>query len=204
MKCWYCGKEADYVRPTAYTEVGTKGAHFMRKDYSKYRSYCVECKRKHDEEIKSDKESYAILKKKVMFERALELLETQGCEMAKIRNSAIMTQKYLYTHIDKFDSADEIIAAIILISRGVKIQPQAKVGKYQVDFLLPDLEVVLEVDGYMHKTRKKYDSLRDAEIRQELGEEWEVVRISTKVLETNAIKIIEAIPTLKEVAELYR
>ena len=162
------------------------------------------CKKKHDKETKSDRENYAILKKKVMFERALELLEAQGCAMSKIRNSAIMTQKYLYTHIDKFDSADEIIAAIILISRGVKIQPQVKIGKYQVDFLLPDLKVVLEVDGYMHKTRKKYATQRDAEIRQELGEEWEVVRISTKALETKAIQIIEAIPTLKEVARLSR
>lgn len=204
MKCWFCGKEADYVRPTAYTEVGTKGAHFITKDFSNYRSYCVECKRKHDEETKSDRESYAILKKKVMFERALELLEIQGCEMEKIRNSAIMTQKYLYTHIDKFDSADEIIAAIILISRGVKIQPQAKVGRYQVDFLLPDLKVVLEVDGYTHKMSKKYDTKRDQEIRETLGDEWEVVRISTKALETKAIQIIESIPTLKEVARLSR
>lgn len=204
MKCWFCGKEADYVRPTSYTQPGEKGIHYKVKDFSNYRSYCVECKRKHDEETKSDRESYAILKKKVMFERALELLEIQGCNMAKIRNSAIMTQKYLYTHIDKFDSADEIVAAIILISRGVKIQPQVRIGKYQVDFLLPDLKVVLEVDGYLHRTRKKYDNQRDAEIRQELGEEWEVVRISTKALETKAIQIIEAIPTLKEVARLSR
>lgn len=204
MKCWFCGKEADYVRPPAYTEVGTKGAHFNRKDFSNYRSYCVECRRKHDEEIKSDRERYAILKKKVMFERALELLEAQGCDMAKIRNSAIMTQKYLYTHIDKFDSADEIIAAIILISRGVKMQPQAKVGRYQVDFLLPDLKIALEVDGYLHNTRKKYDTKRDAEIRENLGDGWGVVRISTKALETKAIQIIEAIPTLKEVARLSR
>lgn len=204
MKCWYCGNESDYVRQTTYTDVGKKFGNSIEKDFSNYRAYCVECKRKHDEETKSDKESYAILKKKVMFERALELLEAQGCEMEKIRNSAIMTQKYLYTHIDKFDSADEIIAAIILISRGVKIQPQAKVGKYQVDFMLPDLEVVLEVDGYTHKARKKYDSQRDAEIREKLGEGWEVVRISTNALETKAIKIIEAIPTLKEVARLSR
>ena len=188
MKCWFCGKEADYVRPTAYTQAGEKGMHYKTKDFGNYRSYCVECKRKHDEETKSDKERYVILKKKLMYERALELLEAQGCEMEKIRNSAIMTQKYLYAHIDKFDSADEIIAAIILISRGVKIQPQAKVGRYQVDFLLPDLNVVLEVDGYLHKTRKKYDTQRDTEIRETLGKDWEVVRISTKALETKAIK----------------
>ena len=124
--------------------------------------------------------------------------------MDKIRNSAIVTQKYLYANIDKFDSADEIIAAIILISRGVKIQPQAKVGRYQVDFLLPDYKVVLEVDGYTHQTRRKYDSHRDAEIMETLGESWEVVRISTKALETKAIKIIEAIPALKEVARLSK
>ena len=204
MKCWYCGKDADYVRPTSYTQAGKKGMHYKVKDFSNYRSYCVECKRKHDEEIKSDREKHAILKKKVMFERALELLEIQGCEMAKIRNSAIMTQKYLYANIDKFDSADEIIAAIILISRGVKIQPQARVGRYQVDLLLPDLKVALEVDGHTHRTRKKQDSVRDSEIRETLGEGWEVVRISTNSLETKAIKIIEAIPTLKEVARLSR
>ena len=71
MKCWFCGKKADYVRQTAYTQAGEKGIHYKVKDFSNYRSYCEECKRKHDEETKSDRERYAILKKKVMYERAL-------------------------------------------------------------------------------------------------------------------------------------
>ena len=205
MECWICGKDADFIRPTAYDDKTRKGkARVETKDFSNYRSFCKECKKKHDEEVKSDREKHAILKKKVMFERALELMEAQGCKMATFRNAAIKTQRYLYSNIDKFDSADEMIAAIILIKNGISFQPQAKVGKYQVDLLIPSIKVALEIDGERHTARKAYDSRRDKEIKDELGEGWEVVRIGTEHIEKNAEKLPEAITALKEFKKITK
>ena len=40
------------------------------------------------------------------------------------------------------------------------------------------------------------DSNRDVEIRRELGEEWEIIRIPTKHIEQNPVKLPEAIQAL--------
>ena len=75
---------------------------------------------------------------------------------------------------------------------------QYKVGPYQVDFLLPDLMVVLEIDGERHKHRKDYDSVRDKAIKKELGPHWNIIRIDTDNLDKNAKKIPEAINKVLE------
>lgn len=203
MKCWICGQEADYERPAAYLPNEEKSkARFEKKDYSNYRAYCKVCFKKHTDEVKLDRENYAKLKKKVMFERALELMEKQGCEMAKHRTAAGIVQKHLYSNLDAFDSADEIIAAIVLITNGIKVRPQYKVGPYQVDLLVPDLKIALEIDGIHHAGQRYKESARDKEIKVTLGEGWEVVRIGTKHIEENAEKLLPAIQALKEFKQI--
>ena len=111
-------------------------------------------------------------------------------------------QKHLYSNLDAFDSADEIIAAIILISNGVRVRPQYKVGAYQVDLLMPDLKIALEIDGIYHAGKRYKESARDKEIKATLGEGWEVVRIGTKHIEENAEKLLPAIQALKEFKQI--
>lgn len=181
MKCWKCETIIDDDSRSQYT-----------------REYCPECKAKHDEEVKLDKANFAILKKKVMYERALELMEKQGCVMHTYRNAAVRVQRYLYSNWDKFDSADEIIAAIVLIKNGLQIKMQHRVVGYQVDIVIPEKKIALEIDGDRHKYSQDRDSERDLKIREALGEEWEVVRIGTQYIEKNCGKLIEAIEAVKE------
>jgi very-short-patch-repair endonuclease len=188
MKCWTCGKEAE---PTYKV---TRG----RKIVTKNRAYCPECLEKHNEEIKHDKELHVILKKKVMFERAMELMEKQGCDMSKYRNAAVMVQKYLYSNWDKFDSADEVIAAIVLIKNGLQVKMQCKVGRYQIDIVIPEKKIALEIDGDRHRLKRDYDTWRDIEIKNALGDGWEIVRISTSHIEKDCEKLIKAIDAVKE------
>ena len=196
MKCWICEKETEATRRIKFD--GKNGpAMFGDKVETKYRAYCPECQKKHDEEVKQDKANYVILKKKMMFERAMELMEKQGCNMSEYRNAAVRVQRYLYANLDKFDSADELIAAIVLIKNGLQIKMQHKIGRYQVDIIIPEIKIALEIDGERHKQKKDYDSWRDIEIKQALGEEWEVVRISTDHLEKNCGKLLQAIGALK-------
>lgn len=186
MKCWICENEIEQSAKT------------------NRRAFCQECKAKHDETVRLDKANYAILKKKVMFERAMELMEKQGCDMSAFRNSSVKVQRYLYANWDKFDSADEIIAAIVLIKEGLQIKAQCKVGNYQVDIVIPDKKIALEIDGDRHKHRQDYDSQRDLEIKDALGDGWEIVRIGTHHIEKNCAKLVEAITAVKEKKQRLR
>lgn len=199
MKCWICEKETEATRRMKYDgETVSGSARFGDKCETKYRTYCPECEKKHSEEVKQDKANYVILKKKLMFERAMELMEKQGCDMSAYRNSAVRVQRYLYANWDKFDSADEIIAAIVLIKNGLQIKMQHRVGRYQVDIVIPEMKIALEIDGERHKHKKESDSYRDIEIKNALGNGWEIVRISTDHIEKNCEKLIKAIDALKD------
>jgi very-short-patch-repair endonuclease len=102
-------------------------------------------------------------------------------------------QEYLMENLDKFDSSYEVMAAIILIHNRVRIKTQFQICGYQVDFLLPDDHVILEIDGDRHKYNKTYDSKRDKHIKDALGPDWEIIRISTECLDMKATKLIDAI-----------
>lgn len=97
---------------------------------------------------------------------------------------------------DNFDSSYEVVAAIILVSNRIYSKMQVKVGKYQVDFLLPDYKIVLEIDGDRHKTKKNRDNERDEKIKQILGIGWEVVRIPTELLDMKAENLVKGIESL--------
>lgn len=59
----------------------------------------------------------------------------------------------------------------ILEGWGVLVVPQAPIGPYTVDFLLPDLAAVIEVDGEPYHSRPdqvRHDRFRDGEL-QALG-----------------------------------
>lgn len=68
-----------------------------------------------------------------------------------------------------------------------------KVGKYKVDFFMPEEKVCLEVDGGYHEHSLAKDGKRDIELRDMLGKEWEVIRIPTRWIEKNPAKIPEYI-----------
>lgn len=94
-----------------------------------------------------------------------------------------------------FQSTEEIMAALELTKCGYRVYPQTKVGKYKVDFIIPELSVALEIDGNLFhgKERKKYESIRDASITALLGEDWNVIRISTDNINKNITRLIPAI-----------
>ena len=157
------------------------------------RCYCEDCFRAVTEQHKKDVAEYARLKKKLMFERAVRLLERQSLELYDYQEAIKAVEEFAAGHPNKFDSAYEMIAAIMLIDNEIPCEMQYKVGCYQCDIRLPTMKVILEVDGDRHKYRKKFDAERDQEIMRELGTGWEVVRIKTDYLEKNADLLVEAI-----------
>lgn len=177
--CWKCGKpipEEDFAGQT--------------------RRYCEKCYEEYTEEYKPVTVQYAVLKNRVMFERAMRLMEKACADMTKYKKYANAVMKHSRDNPELYLGADEMIAAIILFGNGYDIQMNCKVGAYRVDILIPEKHVCLEVDGERHTHKKAADGKRDVEIRAKLGKEWEVIRIPTKYIEEQPEKLPEAIQTM--------
>lgn len=195
--CWKCGGTATEKHRVRVTH-GQFSEIEIAPHQERWRCYCKKCSAEVAENFKRTKEEYVRLKKEVMFENAISTLEGQNLNIYDYREAIDAVHEYMINNPDKFDSSYEIIAAIILIFNKVPCKPQYAVGRYHVDFLLPDEYVVLEIDGERHKHKKYYDSKRDKEIKAELGEFWEIVRIDTDLLKQNAKELVKAIRKICE------
>lgn len=187
--CWRCGEP--------HTGINT---------YE--RSYCSDCFEKHQEEDEQLMNEYLKAKIKVMWRRAVNNLEKQNLQMNDYYEEAKFVLDLALEDYNKFQSSPEMMAAIQLLKQRVKAKVQYKVGRYRVDFLLPELKVVLEIDGKLHDYKVKKDSKRDAAILNELNAEdtgWEVIRIPVKHIDQNVSKLVPAIKALyKEKQRLRR
>lgn len=74
-----------------------------------------------------------------------------------------------------------------LKSEKIKFKSQVVLGYYIVDFIIGE-KCVVEIDGYSHKNRKKYD-LRRTLFLEKMG--YHVIRIKNKNVNTFNLKIFE-------------
>ena len=180
-KCWICG--ADVL--SSYGPSDVVSGRFCH-------DHWIEHQRKYKQTV-SD---YLKLKTQVMFERAMRKMDSAGVFMTDIRREAQAVQKHAADCPEAYKSSDEIITAVIMLSAGYDFELNYKVGKYIVDMYLPDLKLILEVDGERHDNRQLQDSKRDTELRRILGDEWEVIRIPTQYIEQNPTRIPDAVIAL--------
>lgn len=85
----------------------------------------------------------------------------------------------------KYASMPEALAAILMISCGLKIIPQAKIFKDKrsaVDFVLPDHKTVIEIDGELFHSDEEKQWQRDYSIQRALGTSWTVLHIPAEAL----------------------
>ena len=111
-ECWICGSEG--------TEKHEKGQ----------RLYCKSCFEKNQDERKQDLEVYVKLKKKLMFERALKFFEHQEVDIYEYVEAIKAVEDFVLKNPNKFDSAHEMLAAIVLIDNEIETKVQASVDKY--------------------------------------------------------------------------
>ena len=169
------------------------------------RAFCPDCKTEYETTKEKTLKEYIRLKTIVMHERAIRFIEKQGCNISLYKDPAEVVLEYALAAPEKFGSSHEMMAAMELIRNEIKVKLQHKINRHRVDFFIPDMKVVLEVDGYMHDFRELKDSKRDVTILDELGKGWEVVRIPTKHIEANLKQLIPAIKAVyKEKQELRR
>lgn len=189
--CWCCDKEAVIFPPVYFMAYGG-----MYRDEKQQRGYCEECAKLVAKQHLEDKEEYLRLKKKLMFERAVRMLEHQNLDIYEYKDAIKAVEEYSSEHIEKFDSSHEMVAAIILVDNELGTVIGKSIGNYRVDFFIPELHAVLEIDGETHRSKLYYDNERDIELRKILGSNWEIVRIKTEYIEQNAELLIEAIKAI--------
>ena len=180
-KCWVCG--ADVVPSYGVTDVMSG-------------RFCHDHWLEHQKAYKKIVADYIKLKTEVMFERAMRKLDSAGVCMTDIMREAKAVQKHSADCPEAYKSSDEMITAVIMLHAGYDFELNYKIGKYIVDMYIPELNVILEVDGDRHEHRQLQDSKRDVELRRMLGEEWEIIRIPTQHIEQNPAKIPEAVVAL--------
>lgn len=92
-----------------------------------------------------------------------------------------------------FDSTEEVMVALQLLKKGIQFKIQYKVRSYKCDFYLPDLNVVIEVDGELFHTpdKKKNEEYRDFIIKKDTGAD--VIRIRASLINENVTRLTPAI-----------
>lgn len=179
--CWKCGKPIPHDEFEGQT-----------------RRFCEKCYEAYSEEYKPVITQYAILKNRVMFERAMRLMEKACADMTRYKKFANAVMKHSRDNPEQYMSSDEMIAAVVLLEAGLDFQMNRRVGKYTVDIFIPEKHVCLEIDGDRHTHSGAADGKRDVEIRAMLGKAWEIVRIPTKYIEEKPEKLPEAIQAMYE------
>lgn len=182
-KCWGCGKDV----ASSYFDLGL--------DVMSLR-FCHSCWQEHTKQHKETIAEYLQLKNKVMFERAMRIMEKAGTDMGKYQRYAKAVERHSADNPDLYKSAHEVVAAVIMLETGTDFEMNYKIGSYYADMYIPDRYLIVEVDGELHEGKELKDSNRDIKLRQMLGEEWEIIRIPTKYIEENPSRIPDAIEAL--------
>lgn len=187
FKCWDCG--TDIKSTVKYKRV-----------------YCNSCNEKRIEQEKIDLYNYTVLRKKLMLERAIKILENQDnkINIFNYKDAIETIEEYIKENPNQFDSSHEITTAIELIRKEIKIKVQPVIEGMRFDFMIRDDKVVLEIDGHLHQYKVQEDAVKDLKVREILGEDWEVIRIPTKYIEQNISALYRAIKKMYEYKQEIR
>ena len=190
-KCWVC--DADIA-----------SSFFDRNMDVMSLRFCHGCWHEHTKQHKETISEYTRLKNMVMFERAMRFMEKANTDMERYKRYAKAVQKHSAESPELYKSAHEMIAAIVMLETGAEFEMNYKVGTYVADMYLPDMNLIVEIDGEVHEGKELKDSNRDVRLRQMLGEEWEIIRIPTKHIEENPARIPDAVQALAKQKRMLR
>lgn len=116
----------------------------------------------------------------------------RNCSYENERDSVIrkvLTQKF------HFMSTEEACFAMQLEKEHIRYYPNYKIGKHRVDFFLPDMKRIIEIDGEIYHTNDDKDFLEERAVMRIIGEEYEIIRIPASYVPNYIIK------NLKELIE---
>ena len=162
------------------------GAEVSAKSYNERRQYvCNRCKGI-TKELKDEERVY---KKEIRFARALDRLENMVGDLTPYERAINLVKANLHRP-GYFASTEEILMAFELIKNNIQVIHNQKIKRYRADFVLPDLKIVLEVDGekYHNSSTREREGIRDGEIILMLGLDWRIVRVPTAYINKDVRK----------------
>lgn len=122
------------------------------------------------------------------FNQALDEIQAQVKDFDSYANAV----RIAGTAKEKYGSIPEAMVAVELIRLGYSVIPQQKVGRYHVDFYLPNEKIVLEVDGgTFHRNNRNSD--REATIQISFGMDAKIIHVSAELIRKNIQKLSEYI-----------
>ena len=153
--CLICGEEFESGKTNAYA--------------------CAKCERK----IK-------LIKKMEMVDKAQKELEKRKGRMRSTKPKLDMSayansvKQRVVDGIDSFSSMPEAVVAIQMERIKLKYTTQVDIAGKKVDFVIPEIRIILEIDGELYHTDENKAFLRDRQIMSAVGEEWEIVHINAQ------------------------
>lgn len=96
--------------------------------------------------------------------------------------------------VDNLQSKPEVEVAVQLQRIHLGYEAQKDIGGCTVDFYIPKIHAVLEIDGSLYHADEDKVFLRDRRIMSYLGERWDIIHISSEMVPNYTWNLAEAIP----------
>lgn len=125
-------------------------------------------------------------KEEKRYRSAVEAIEKQVGSLKGYEKAVDICRKATY----KYGSIPEAMLAIELIRKGYRIIPQQKVGKYRVDFALPNEKLIIEVDGSIYHTNKQKELEREASINYAIGLDWRFIHTPAESISKDVRRVV--------------
>lgn len=139
-------------------------------------------------------------KKIEMVDKAQNLLEKRTGKMRSYKPKLDMSKyakivkQRVADGIDNFGSIPETAAGIQMERIGLKYETQKEIAGRKVDFVIPEIKIILEIDGELYHTDENKTFLRDRQIMSAVGEKWEIVHIQAQQIPKYTWNLREALP----------
>lgn len=141
-----------------------------------------------------------LIKKMEMIDKAQKELEKRTGKMKSFKPKRDMSRyvklvkERVMNGIDNFSSMPEAVVAIQMERTGLKYETQKDIAGKKADFVIPEIKIILEIDGELYHTDEDKSFLRDRQIMAVVGEEWEIVHIHTKEVPMYTWNLRESLP----------
>ena len=118
------------------------------------------------------------------FNRALDEIQRQVDSFAPYERAARLARKAQ----GKYGSVPEAMVAVELARIGLSFIPQQKILRYRVDFYIPKIKLIIEVDGEVFHANDKKSS-REAEIQIAMGFDTRILHIPAGMIRKDIRKL---------------
>lgn len=169
--------------------------------------YCTECGKMHAEKIEKVKAQSRRAKIELMIEKSIETIRKDKMrqdDMSTYEKDVKIIAKNARENPSMFESSQEMTAAIVLYHLKKHFRVQVKVGRKRVDITLPEEKIIIEIDGSRHDNREYHDTVRDIEILQRVGFDWQISHIPARFIDETPTRIYAKAYSIADAKRKYK